>query len=405
MLACLRYGIKWLMIVLLLLTSVSLVAQEQFGQPKSVLLTQFSFTQLTGGIIILNALIDNKKDTLNFIFDTGSGGISFDSATVEKLAFKREKSNKTIRGIASMRKVDFTYNHTLHLPGLSVDSLDFHINDYDILTSVYGIKIDGIIGYSFLKRFIVRINYDIQKIEVYTPGNFKYSRGGYVMHPNFTPLPVEEAIIGDERNIFSRFILDTGAGLNLILSEDIVNDSLFIGKKRKRYVSQAEGLGGKKKMTVTVIKHFKLGPFKFRNIPISIFDDEYNLTSYPLLGGIIGNDLLRRFNVVINYPEKLIHLTPNSHYAEAFDYAYTGLGIYQIENEITVIDVIANSPAEKAGFLSGDIIIGVATNFSKNIQSFKNTLQSAGSTINVVVSRNGVLHLLKLNIVNILKGK
>jgi len=392
-------------LAILLPLAYSSIAQEQFRQPKALLLTKFSFTQLTGGIIVIKATVDNYKDSLNFIFDTGSGGISFDSATVEKLQLKREKSNKTIRGIASMRKVDFTYNHTLNLPNLKVDSLDFHINDYDILTSVYGFKVDGIIGYSFLKRYIVRINYDVQKMEVYTAGNFKYPKGGYLMHPNFIPLPIFEATVADERAVFSRFILDTGAGLNLLLSEDIVNDSLFIGRKRKKYPTQAEGLGGKKRMNTTVIKSLKLGPFKFRNVPVSIFDDEYNLTSYPLLGGIIGNDLLRRFNVILNYPEQAIHLTPNSHFTDAFDYAYTGLGIYQIDNEIRVVDVIGGSPAEKAGFLPDDIIIGVATNFSKNIQSFKNTLQSAGSTLKVVVQRNGELFTLNLKIIHIQRGK
>ncbi len=47
---------------------------------------------------------------------------------------------------------------------------------------------------------------------------------------------------------------------------------------------------------MTVIKELKLGPYRFRNIPIYIFNDEYNVTSYPFLGGIIGNDILRRFN-------------------------------------------------------------------------------------------------------------
>jgi len=57
-------------------------------------------------------------------------------------------------------------------------------------------------------------------------------------------------------------------------------------------------------MTLTVIKEIRVGPYKFRQVPVHIFDDEFNVTSYPLMGGIIGNDLLRRFNMIINYPEK-----------------------------------------------------------------------------------------------------
>ncbi len=33
-----------------------------------------------------------------------------------------------------------------------MDSLNFHVSDYDILSSVYGDSIDGIIGYSFFSQ-------------------------------------------------------------------------------------------------------------------------------------------------------------------------------------------------------------------------------------------------------------
>ncbi len=29
-----------------------------------------------------------------------------------------------------------------------------------------------------------------------------------------------------------------------------------------------------------------------------------NVTAYPFLGGLMGNDMMRRFNIVFNYPEK-----------------------------------------------------------------------------------------------------
>ncbi|MBC7587094.1 MAG: retropepsin-like domain-containing protein, partial [Chitinophagaceae bacterium] len=153
-------------------------AQEEFVPQPAKLITKFPFIQLTGGIIIIRAQIDTLRDTLNFVFDTGSGGISLDSTTVKEKKFVAVKSDRTIRGIAGMKTVSFTYGHTMKLPGMQVDSLAFHINDYDLLTSVYGIKIDGIMGYSFLRRFIIKIDYDKQLLEIYTPGVFKYPRGG-----------------------------------------------------------------------------------------------------------------------------------------------------------------------------------------------------------------------------------
>ncbi|MCA6449617.1 MAG: aspartyl protease family protein [Chitinophagaceae bacterium] len=368
--------------------AVSGIAQEEFVLPEAKLLTRFPFTQLSGGIVIVKARIDHYKDSLNFVFDTGSGGISMDSTTVSEMKLVTVKSEKTIRGIAGIKNVDFTMNHTLTLGTLETQHLDFHINDYELLTSVYGVRIDGIIGYSFLRRYIVRLDYDNMLIEVYTPGSFKYPRGGYLLKPNFSTLPLQPAVIQDERTITSRFIFDTGAGLSFLLSKDFVDDSVVFRKKRRFYPTQAEGLGGKRQMMVSVVQEIKLGPYKFKRVPVHIFEDEYNVTSYPLLGGLIGNDILRRFNVILNYPEMSIHIKPNTHYNESFDYSYTGLGIYLIDGEIRVIDVIPDSPGDKAGFLPGDVIFSVETNASKNIQTYKNIFQNSIGKMKVIVFRN-----------------
>src|ERR1700677_2823781 len=124
---------------------MALYAQETFIQPPARLITTFPIILFTGGVTIIRGRLENFPDTLNFVLDTGSGGISLDSATCDSLKLKTEMSNRVIRGIAGVKTVAFTYNHTLHFPGLAVEKLDFHINDYYLLTSVYGIQIDGII--------------------------------------------------------------------------------------------------------------------------------------------------------------------------------------------------------------------------------------------------------------------
>jgi hypothetical protein len=382
---------------------VKLHAQEEFVQPNAKLLTKFPFVLFNGGIIVFKAKVDNSPDSLNFVLDTGSGGISLDSTTVADLKFTVSKSTRTIRGIAGLRLVDFVYDHTLQLKGLDVPHLDFHINDYELLSSVYGVRIDGIIGYSFLRRFIVKVNYDDLSIEVYAPGLFKYPRGGYMLHPDFSNLPLFPAILKDGRAITERFIFDTGAGLCLLLSKDFVEDSDIIKKTRPIYTTQAEGLGGKKVMQLTVVKEVRIGPYKFKQVPVHIFDDEFNVTTYPLLGGLIGNDLLRRFNLILNYPERSIYIKPNTHSIENFDYAYTGLGIYQVDSEIKVIDIIPGSPGDIAGFKTGDVIFSIENNYSKNIQAYKNLFQNSLGKIKVVIFRNKEPMILTMTVKDIRK--
>lgn len=371
------------------------------GQPAndanaSTWLTSFSFNQFSGGVVIIRGLVNDYKDTLNFILDTGSGGISLDSSTVLALSIPIQPSERTIRGIAGIRKVNFLYNASLQLPGLKLDSLNFHINDYEILSSVYGVKIDGIIGLSFFSRFVVHLDYDKSEISIYKPGEFKYKRGGYILKPLITSIPIVGSNFKDRKKFFARFYMDTGAGLCFLLSEEFAKDSTVFKLNKKSFLTQAEGLGGKTSMRITTVNEVKIGPYKFKNVPTHIYEDTYNITAYPYLAGLIGNDLLRRFNVTLNYSRREIHIIPNSHYYSPFDYAYTGLGIYDVNGHVVVEDVIEGSPAQEAGIKAGDIIISVAGNFTNNIQAYKNLLQAAGARLRIIVSRNNQLIMLTL---------
>lgn len=374
-----------------LAVSISVTAQEQFVEPPAKLLTSFRFKQLSGGVIMLKAQFANYSDTLNFILDTGSGGISLDSTTVDYFKITPTPSDLTILGIAGSRKVSFVYNQKLRLPGLTVDSLNFHVNNYDILTAVYGEKVDGIIGYSVLSRYIFWINYDSLKINIYSNGRLKYPRGGWLYEPILRTLPVQSARIRDEVTTHTRFLFDIGAGLCLMLNKDFIEDSNFLSKKRTLYPKEAEGVGGKIDMHMTVIKEIRIGPYRFRNIPVFVFDDTYNITSYPYLSGIIGNDILRRFNMILNYAKKEFYFLPNSHYQDAFDYAYSGIELYMIDGEIILGDVAAGSPAELAGLREGDEVVSINNILGQNLQLFKSALQAQGEKIRMIVNRDGEL--------------
>lgn len=390
-------------LLLLALCPLSGRSQEQFIEPPSAFINSFSFTLLNGGVILVKATVNNYPDSLNFILDTGSGGISLDSSTVADLAIPIVPSEKTIKGIGGIRKVSFFNNASLKLPGLQVDNLNFHVNDYSILTSVYGIKIDGIIGYSFFSRYIININYDFLQINVFSKGEYRYPASGVVLTPMFTGLPMQTIQLTDSRRFTQRFYLDTGAGLNFLLSESYLNDSAVLKKRRKPpVVTQAEGVGGKMSMRLTTIKQLKVGSYRFRHVPTFLFKDEFNVTNYPFLGGLLGNDILRRFNITFNYDKQQVHILPNLHFKDDFDYAYSGLSIYYIDDKIIVDDVVTCSPAEKAGFKKEDVIVAINNNTSNNIQTYKTIMQTLGQKLRFLVIRDGQPIMLSMRAISIL---
>jgi hypothetical protein len=386
---------------LLLLASVPSWAQEEFIEPVSHLITRIPFVQLTGGVVIVRAQLDNFPDTLNFILDTGSSGISLDSSTVAYFKLKPAESDRTIRGIAGIKKVGFLYNRTLHFPNLTVDSLNFHVNDYSVLTSVYGEQIDGIIGFSMLNRYIIKINYDSLQLDICSKGTIRYPRGGFLFKPVISTLPVQSAKVRDEQTFNVRFLHDIGAGVCLMLSQDFIDDSTLLQKKRKMWPKDGEGIGGKVRMNLTVIKEFKLGPYRFRNVPTYIFEDTYNVTSYPYLAGLIGNDILRRFNVIFNYSKRDIYMVPNSHFRDPFDYAYSGFELYYIDGKIEIGSVSENSPAANAGIKERDVVIAVNNDFSQNFNKYKSAILASNTKVRLILQREGKLIEVDLKVRNI----
>ena len=274
---------------------------------------------------------------------------------------------------------------------MTIDSLNFHINDYSILTAVYGERIDGIIGFSIIDRYILKLDYDSLKLTFCSKGTIRYPRGGYLLKPTISQLVSQVLRVKDAETVGSRFLYDMGAGLCLLLSREFVEDSNFLNKKRKSFIKEGEGVGGKVDMELRVIKEVRIGPYRFRNVPTFIFEDVNNVTSYPYMGGLIGNDLLRRFNVILNYEKGDIYLMPNSHYNSPFDYAYSGLELYYIDGKIIAGDVARGSPAKEADIIEGDEIIAINKDFSQNLNQYKIDLQSANEKVKVIIRREGVL--------------
>ncbi len=346
--------------------------------------------------MIIEAKLGDNTQPLNFILDTGSSGISLDSATCEELHIPIRPTDTLVSGIAGSRKVSYAFHQKFITGKLVTDSIDFYVNDYSLLSSVYGDKIDGIVGYSFLSRYVLKINFDSSKIEIYSPGKIKYDNQGTMLYPNFNRLVTMPIEVKDKEKTISNYYLDSGAGLSLLLTDDFIKVNKLLLSRRKPVTTQVQGLGGKKLMRLTVVKRVKFGPFVFRNVPANLYNDDEYVTFSPSVAGLLGNDILRRFNITLNYPAKEIHIKPNGSFDDGFDYAYCGMSLYHFEGKIIIDDIISKSPAEKAGLKNGDEVMGVSNNFSGDIQAYEKLLQKAKETVPILLRRDNKIIIVSL---------
>lgn len=362
-------------------------ATTQPVQP--VPLARIQILQVTGGVVIIQARLAPFSDTLQFIFDTGSSGISLDSTTASYLGLRPSYDGLLIRGIAGVREVPQLRNQTLTVGDLRTDSLNFYVNDYSVLTSIYGVRIDGVIGYAMLSRYIVSIDYNKQLMDWYAPGAFAYPKKGLLLNPQINRLPAYPLTIQELQTKNYPMLIDIGAGLNLLFSERFAKEAGVLDPERKSWITSGEGIGGQIELRLTLLRSLRIGPYRFKKVPITIFDDSNNVTNYPHWAGLIGNDLLRRFNIIINYPAGEIHLKPNRFYYDEFDYAYIGMELYLIDGLITIGFVATGSPAQEAGLEVGDEIVAINKIVGGKLDAYKSELAHAIKKVDVIYKRKG----------------
>lgn len=119
------------------------------------------------------------------------------------------------------------------------------------------------------------------------------------------------------------------------------------------------------------------------------------------MGGLIGNDILRRFNVILNYAKSDIYITPNTRYSESFDYSYSGIELYLVNGLIIAGDVAKGSPAEASGIKEGDQVIAVNKNFSQNLNQYKIALQTPNEKVQLIIRHNGEIKQIEFKVKSI----
>lgn len=121
----------------------------------------FETLNLTGLPVIT---MESNKEKINFLLDTGSNASFIDINIVQKLeSNKLESGNQFVTGINNKECKTESYDVSLKYKDNKFSSefkaFDFNASFGHIMSKT-GVKIDGIIGGDFLKKYKYIINYD-----------------------------------------------------------------------------------------------------------------------------------------------------------------------------------------------------------------------------------------------------
>jgi len=406
----LRRLFKILLLLILWLPSYGL--SQGFGLANGKKFEKINF-KLINNLIIIPIEVNGAK--LSFILDSGvSKPILFNVSDQDSIQL-RNVSEITIRGLGdgdpikalSSKDNFFKLEEIRNFNQLLYVVLDKDMN----FSPTLGIPIHGIIGYDLFRDFVVEINYDAEYIKFHDP---KFYKGKQNKKSQTLPLFIRrnkayiDGNIGlnDANDVPVKLLIDTGSSDAVWLFRD---EEKGLGIPVQNYQDfLGQGLNGSIYGKRTKVNRISLGEFALKDAKAAFPDMETFSTSVVTgnRNGSIGGAILKRFNIIFNYPAKEITLKKNAHFKDPFQYNMCGLqlqhnGVRYIAEriadrtgvvfnnertfgdvqilmqnqtrlslvpEIIVSGIRAGSPAEEAGLKEGDIILAVN---GKRIHSYK----------------------------------
>lgn len=259
--------------------------------------------------------------------------------------------------------------------------------------------ISGIIGASFFSNMMVEIDYRRQVLTLYPYGVQPKLKGFMELPVNFNGhKPVMTSLIKinqDDDTTTAKLLIDTGCSIPLLLLENI--DTKFHLPSKTVNGQIGIGLGGDLNGWIGLTSFMQIENYTFRNLVTKFQDTDSMSLAKPntLRDGLIGNEILNRFTLLIDNINKKLYLKPNKNISNPIKYDKSGLTLFASGKNLDdfyVKHVIPGSPAYIAGIKPEDKLL--------RIQRFSFRFWSLNSIIRLLRSKDNKdikIRVLRLN--------
>jgi outer membrane lipoprotein-sorting protein len=346
---------------------------------------------LAGNHIHIPVVID-KSRPLNFILDSGAGGPVMDTDVAKELGLQTVGKLEARGAGEGTQEANFIRLPNIRLGDVVIDSTSGAAISLKFLDKYEGMPIEGIVGYDLFSRFVVKIDYQNQKLTLYEPSSFKYQGKGQSI-----PITLEnnhphvKAIVDGKYE--GNFVIDCGARSSLTLYTPFVEEHNLVAKSGKTIdVLAGVGVGGKVMGKATRMQSIKIGDFVIPAPLTNLSSAKAGALSSEKTAGNIGGGILKRFTVIFDYGDSRMILEPNANFAYEDNLDMAGLWLTR-ENDSTKVDfVVDDSPAANAGIKEGDVIVKINGQPAKDLQlrDIRRTLMSgAGEAVTLTINSAG----------------
>lgn len=266
--------------------------------------------RLAGGeqSLILLPVHVNERGPFDFILDTGAGTSLLTPELAKQLDVKIVGS-KEGQSAGGKVAVSLAKAGSLAVGDARICDVDLGIVDLTQVGKTIGAKIDGDLGYNFLKYFRVTINYRDCEIRFDDPKRVEsFGRGAKTALPIRLASPAKPLLLIDVhlngRGPF-QFAIDTGTSTTAITPQ-LANELGILSSP----IGPGTTAGAQVDVRAGIIESFQLGSAKIDNMTV-VVADFFEMLSAAIgakLDGIVGYNFLRNYKVGIDYPGETLTL-------------------------------------------------------------------------------------------------
>lgn len=320
------------------------------AQVAPVPVVELPFT-LEGFLIAVEGKINGKPAKL--ILDTGAGVGLFTPKSAAKLELKPQGKAMIGGGGEKLVPAEFTTVQELSLGG-AVQKNQLGV----ILDLPSGAKsnFDGIVGFPFLKNYVVQLDYAAKKVRFLTPEQFSPDPKATVL-PMTLRMNIPE-VPGQIDGVSGNVRVDTGFSGTLTFTSPTVTKNALEQKYPKQVPNVlGQGVGGATRGQMVRVNQLQLGDIRVPGIVTGLSTDKSGALADTGTIALLGGEVLSHFTVTLDYPGKRFFLSKNADFDKPFVFARTGFsGIIEGEG-YKVLVVVPGGPAAEVGLKEGEIVL------------------------------------------------
>jgi predicted aspartyl protease len=348
--------------------------------------------------------VDRSKDAQAFVIDTGSNTFAISNKAAASLGLPRVTKSQ-IQALVGRADVPFYFarevvvanaerEREVYLAGIVLDSAD-------TVSGLIPSPANGVIAFDFDAQTISLSGHHVpdvsghMQLPLVATGASQFSgsldRMGEMSRQDETRLTLDlrpnvQVELDGEK---VEFLVDTGCSQSLVLSPDYVKAHGLWERKAGAVETRVPTLVDTVSAKVARLTSLKLGSVRFEHPIVTIPDPKHaNADGAFRFGGLIGMELLRRLNFVIDPYSRRMWMKPSSAIQDVYRYDRAGVDIDIVDGALKVTALTEGGPAARAGLKLGDRVTGWAG--ADGYQGLLWALKGApGSTVRLQVDRDG----------------